>query len=261
MTDLISLRSIPSFRKPLSTAAQIDSSLIQIKGLSAIINGTPLFESRFLDGDLPVCRDEKFAEQTSSARCSGFLISPDTLVTAGLCVSNLRDCRNYYWVFNFKKNDTSQVVNSVDKNDVYKCKKIIKQGLQDNPGGPIDYAVIKLDRPNSVGGLKISQKKINLKDKLTMFGHPSGLPLKITLNGRIKRLGRNGFITDLDAFGGNSGSAVVNAKSGQVMGILTAGQSDYVVDYRDLCARPRREDSEEAYEYVSSIRQIGKIKK
>lgn len=240
-----------------STAAQISSVLIDTNGPSVFLYGMPLSETPIIEGDLALCRNERFSEQMSIARCSGFLISPDTLVTAGHCVMNQSDCNENYWVFNFKNTFHKQVETTVAREDVYRCKSIVKQGLNQSLFGDIDFAVIKLDRPNPAGGLKISTRSLNLNDNITMLGHPTGIPLKITTNGKIKRIGPNGYVSDLDAFGGNSGSAVIDSKTGEVVGILTAGQEDYFPDLVNYCARPNRVKVENSSEYISSIKQLG----
>jgi V8-like Glu-specific endopeptidase len=242
-----------------STAAQINSNMIDFSGPDVYLNGLPLFETPILEGGFPLCKNERFSEQMSAARCSGFLISPDTLLTAGHCVMNQSDCQDNFWVFNFKNTVPNQTGLMISKENVYRCKSILKQGLTQAPDGAIDFAVIKLDRPNPVGGLKISKKRMNIHDDVTMLGHPTGMPLKITTNGKIKRISAQGYVTDLDAFGGNSGSLVISSKSGEVIGILSSGQQDYVPDMTNFCARTHRTDSVNASEYVSSIHQIGII--
>jgi hypothetical protein len=74
-----------------STAAQIHKGQIRFNANTANIYGPLLFERIIMAGNIAVCKDEKFAEQLSPARCSGFLINEDTLVTAGHCMSSPSD--------------------------------------------------------------------------------------------------------------------------------------------------------------------------
>ena len=68
-----------------------------------------------------------------------------------------------------------------------------------------------------------------------MLGYPSVLPLKYTYNAKVVNDSNiKYFEADLDAFGGNSGSAVFN-DDGEVTGILVRGYSDFVFDSRRGC--------------------------
>ncbi|MFN8369647.1 MAG: S46 family peptidase [Bacteriovoracaceae bacterium] len=63
-----------------------------------------------------------------------------------------------------------------------------------------------------------------------------GLPTKIS-DGANVRTNNNPkyFVANLDTYGGNSGSAVFNTKTGEVEGILVRGENDYVYDSAQGC--------------------------
>jgi hypothetical protein len=105
------------------------------------------------------------------------------------------------------------------------------------------YGMALSETPILDGGLKISKSIIGVNHEVTMLGHPTGLPIKITTNGKIKGLEKNRYVSNLDAFGGNSGPAVIDSKTGEVIGILAAGQEDYVPDLKDYCARPKKSEN------------------
>jgi len=177
---------------------------------------------------LTLCPDQRFYNQFSSATCSGFLVGPDTLVTAGHCVDE-SSCGSYKWVFGFKNG-----VTKLDPNDIYECKEVLGHALTNDSK---DFSVIKLDR--KVSGRKFFRPRISgvIKkgDGVVVIGHPSGLPTKIS-NGATVRDSSNAnfFVTNLDTFGGNSGSVVVNEATGMAEGILVRGDTDYnVVTYSD----------------------------
>jgi len=69
-----------------------------------------------------------------------------------------------------------------------------------------------------------------------MLGHPTALPLKVDMGGEVKAVEQTTFNANTDSFGGNSGSAVLNAATGLIEGILVAGYTDYVQD--GSCSRP-----------------------
>ncbi len=175
-----------------------------------------------------LCPDQKFYNQFSSATCSGFLVGPDTLVTAGHCVSE-SSCASYSWVFDF-----TNEVTKLDPKNIYECKEIISSVLTDDGK---DYAVIKLDR--KVTGRKFFRPRtsgtIAEGEDIVVIGHPSGLPTKVADGASVRdSSNENFFVTDLDTFGGNSGSVVINQSNGVAEGILVRGDTDYeVVTYSD----------------------------
>ncbi len=61
-----------------------------------------------------------------------------------------------------------------------------------------------------------------------VIGHPAGLPTKVSGGAKVRDAGPTGhFVANLDTYGGNSGSAVFNAKTGLIEGILVRGEIDY----------------------------------
>lgn len=178
--------------------------------------------------DLGICKDEPFSSQVIASNCSGFLVTPDTLVTAGHCVNEAVNCELYSWVFDFANVEGVKSSFSFSKNQVFHCVKIIAREKNDSIKN--DYAVIKLDRP--VLGRKPLKFRTSGKPSddavFTVIGHPSGLPLKITSGADMRDNSDPVFFrTNSDTYGGNSGSAVVDSKTGIVEGILVRGDSDY----------------------------------
>ena len=97
-----------------------------------------LFPFITLEKAMPqLCKEERFINQYSLGTCSGFLAGPKTLVTAGHCMLNEKDCENNRWVFGFKDG-----VSDFSKELVYSCKKIIKQRYNYSSTEVADYAVI-----------------------------------------------------------------------------------------------------------------------
>jgi V8-like Glu-specific endopeptidase len=174
-----------------------------------------------------MCSTERFANQITAANCSGFLITPTTLVTAGHCIQSESDCGHYRWVKNFKMTYPDQNNFALSSQDVFHCKRIIKRDL--NNIDKNDFAVLELDRPvNGVVPLKTRKSgKIKKGESLVVLGHPSGLPLKIAGGASVRDIKDKFFVANLDTYGGNSGSAVINAKTLLVEGILVRGDQDY----------------------------------
>lgn len=206
-----------------STAAMISGSNLKAGRAGEIQISARTLESR------GICGKERFSKQISAANCSGFLVAPNVLVTAGHCINSQADCNSYKWVFDFKVDSSEQGTVNVDASDVYSCKKIITRSLDQTSKD--DYAVIELDRKTDKRPLTFRKKgKITKGTDIVVIGHPTGLPTKIADGAKVRSLSGKFFIANLDTYGGNSGSAVFNVKTSEVEGILVRGETDYVYD-------------------------------
>lgn len=216
-----------------------------------------------------LCKDERFIEQYSIGTCSGFLVGPKTLVTAGHCMVNEDECKNNRWVFGFKYDSKDFNVNQV-----YSCKSITSQRYKYTEKEVSDYAVIELDR-EVVGYKPLKLRKFGrvlLKTPLVVIGHPMGLPMKATDGAVVSRMNdierenpiksfflrSHYFTANLDSYGGNSGSPVFNARNGEVEGILVQGADDFVYDHERECMRSRKLSNHhlETYEKVMRINKV-----
>jgi V8-like Glu-specific endopeptidase len=229
-----------------------------------------LFPFITLKSSMPsLCEDERFRDQVSLGSCSGFLVGPKTLVTAGHCIKNMLDCDSNKWVFGFTKETTE-----LEKKQVYSCKKIIAQKNVYDEKEVSDYAVIELDR--EVDGyvpLKLRKfGRVLINTPLVVIGHPLGLPMKATDGAKVNRMNdeerkntlksfllrSHYFNANLDAYGGNSGSPVFNKRNGQVEGILIQGETDFVFNQEKECHESRKlsDSHHNAFEKVMRINKV-----
>lgn len=213
----------------LSTAAMIPVNLFKKSSRQGFFD---LQGVETLERAQNICASEAFSQQPTPAICSGFLVGPDTIVTAGHCYKSMgtpeQVCKNFAWVFDMGiKTAGANPLRDIPVANVHLCKQVIHAELSPNA----DFAVIKLDRP-VVGRspLKIrTSGKISDSANLVVIGHPTGLPTKVSPGGRVtKNTEATRFSTTLDTFHGNSGSAVFDAASGVVEGILIQGKTDYI---------------------------------
>lgn len=218
-----------------STAAQIPNERIIPSAHGFLLQGKSLSEY------MNICPDERFASEPSVANCSGFLVAPDIMATAGHCYERKGMCENYSWVFNYQKNSKDQNEFEVSSEDVYRCKEVLEYGFD---VFKFDYALIRLDRPvKSRSPLKL-QAEPKIGEALVLIGHPSGLPQKTAAGAQTKSISETEFTANVDAFGVNSGSAVFNAKTGEVVGILVKGYADYLRDPVRSCSIANRVSDE-----------------
>lgn len=186
---------------------------------------------------LNLCAGEKFREQPMGAFCSGSLVGEDLVMTAGHCITDEASCADTKMVFGFAvKTAGGQAPTKIAAGEVYSCKKIVKRFLGADPSGAgtsglgPDYALVQLDRKVSGHKPLPVNRNQNLKKgtKLVVIGHPVGIPLKVAGGSSVRDASPNGyFVSDLDTFGGNSGSPVFNASTKLIEGILVRGDEDF----------------------------------
>ncbi len=182
------------------------------------------------------CDGTRYATQPNPSMCSGFLIAPDLIVTAGHCVEIENMCEEYRWVFDFNVDEQTQTAGiDVKEENIYKCKRVISHALSSLLS--LDYAVIQLEK--AVVGrepLEFNTSRISDTQSVMVIGNPSGLPTKVADGASVRKNTHPFFFsTNLDTFSGNSGSAVFNAETGKVEGILVRGEEDYIPNYKLMC--------------------------
>jgi len=186
------------------------------------------FSAQTLGEARRLCDGERFADQPALANCSGTLIDRDIVLTAGHCVTSQAACKGTAFVFNFYMASEGELA-TITADDVYTCRELLVQRDRDG----IDYALVQLDRPVSLGRstvpIRDPSDELSIGAPVTIIGFGSGLPAKIDSGGVVldPRSGSmDYFRASVDAFGGNSGSGVFDA-DGNVAGILVRGASDY----------------------------------
>jgi len=175
------------------------------------------------------CEGEPFANQPTVANCSGFAAGTDIIATAGHCV-NANSLSAVRFVFGFQMSDADTAVTTLRGDQVYQGAEVL--GWRNN--GDLDYAVVRLNRAiiaPEVFPLPIRREgTIAEGTSVGVIGHPTGLPLKIAFGPTttVRSPGPEGyFVANLDTYGGNSGSPVFNAFTGEVEGVLVRGARDY----------------------------------
>lgn len=230
--DLYQVSDSQKLELAKSTAALIAANRV------TIANGRARIATTNYGRDFGLCRNEPFYAQPMAAFCSGALVGPDLLMTAGHCITNETECKATKFVFGFSVTQEGVFPAEVASKDVVGCKSIVRREYQ---AGGLDYALIRLDRKiTHRASLAINRANdLRAGDSVGVIGHPSGLPTKVAFGASVVRDVSNPeyFVANLDTYGGNSGSAVFNTITGKIEGILVRGEQDFV--FENGCRRSK----------------------
>lgn len=229
-----------------SVAIFVHSQQVTLSGSSVALDGYTLNEMSemgwLVEGvNVPMCSGELFASQPAPGFCTGFLVKEDILVTAGHCLQKTA-CSDTSIVFGyFMEPDNSLSI--LTPNNIFKCEEVIAQVTPTRDNQYLDYAIIKLDRPTGRVGLDFAtEDHLEALRNVSVLGHPSGLPMKIASEAFVMSNEASDpfFVTNLDTFGSNSGSPVINTATYQVEGILVRGVNDYTLSKDSSCVQVNR---------------------
>lgn len=174
-----------------------------------------------------LCTDEPFFSQPVGAFCTGFLVAPDIIATAGHCVDE-KNVTTIRFVFGFQMLNNTQAQVIIDNNDIYAGESVIGRQFTE---GDTDWCLVKLDRKVSDKQILTLRKQGKIADNQSIYvlGHPSGLSLKFADGANVRTNTKAAFFTaNLDTYGGNSGSPVFNSNTHEVEGVLVRGTNDFV---------------------------------
>ncbi len=122
-----------NYQKARSVAVLIPNSFIEssknVPGAKNLVTA-PLTDSQYM------CPTERFASLPSFyVSCTGFLVAPDLLVTAGHCSVSFGEaqnevnnfCTDFSWYFDFEANEKGDIkTTDIPAENIYECEKIIK---------------------------------------------------------------------------------------------------------------------------------------
>ena len=188
-----------------------------------------------------LCAGQDFRDQPVGALCTGFMVGPDLIATAGHCGVIFDDLQLLAVVFGFVMKDKDTPVTRFTQDQVYWVREEAGAVYR----GEDDHAVLRVDRPITAPGafpLPIRRSGIVAQDSaLGMIGHPWGMPLKFSFGTDTRVLDNSHpvfFTTNVDAFKGNSGGPVFDARTGLVEGILVRAWYNDFAKFPPWCLRP-----------------------
>ncbi len=228
----------------LRTPEQLPFYQEQVRATAAMVanyrlqNSDYMDEYRLLSKRVNFCAGEPLNHQRRIAKCSGFLISDDLLVTAAHCIRDQYDCEGNSWLFDFDRQVAERGV--IAKNKVYHCKEVV-YATKDRVTG-VDFAIVRLARRvEDRMPMHLAQNPVDAQEYLMAIGYPLGTSVKLSINGHIRNNSNPYYFrATLDTFHGNSGAPVLGQNSGSVIGLLVRGESDLERDEVQNCLRVKR---------------------
>jgi V8-like Glu-specific endopeptidase len=167
--------------------------------------------------------------------CTGTLISNDLFLSAGHCfdqtgggwirpadnttgatISSAEIATNMHVNFNYQVDPTG-VLRSEQS---YPILSLVEYRL-----GGLDFSIVRLGgNPGASWGMtQVANIDAATGDMLCIIGHPAGWPKRIEAGPCLNVAGTTITYDDIDTLGGNSGSGVLRASDGRIVGVHTNG--------------------------------------
>jgi hypothetical protein len=182
--------------------------------------------TKTLGAEFRLCSGQAFIAQPVGPFCSAFVVGSDLVATAGHCLKPAWKSLRIAFGYRAGKNEIGEIAfpRVLPRADVYKPIEIVVKSVTP------DYALLRVDRAiTHHAPLPLrNEGNVEQNEGVYVLGHPSGLPLKYAGDANVRSVSDLGyFVANLDTFGGNSGSPVLNASTHLVEGILVRGDTDY----------------------------------
>ncbi|KAF0124858.1 MAG: Trypsin-like peptidase domain protein [Elusimicrobia bacterium] len=188
-------------------------------------NTVTISQSDYLD------ESEDFSSQSRLSNCSGAYLGKGMVMTAGHCVSDdPKDpsyFKNFLMVFGWKYDAAGSPSQDFQADAVHAIKKVEIRALE-GPTGNMDsyrdFALVSMEgEPAGRQPLALEAERApKIGQKVFTIGYPLGLAVKINDpdQAQIFTMEKNGFMTNIDAFGGNSGGPAFDSATDKIVGIL-----------------------------------------
>jgi V8-like Glu-specific endopeptidase len=167
--------------------------------------------------------------------CSGTLVANDLFLTAGHCfdqtgggwqrprtngtsniISSAEIAQNMHVNFNYQVDPSGNLRTETS----FAITQLVEYRL-----GGLDFAIVRLaGNPGTTWGrANVATTDATAGQMLCIIGHPAGLPKRIEAGPALTPSGNMIRYDDVDTLGGNSGSGVLRASDGSIVGVHTNG--------------------------------------
>ncbi|BBZ99863.1 trypsin-like serine peptidase [Bradyrhizobium diazoefficiens] len=180
---------------------------------------------------------ERFWDQPQLGGCSSFKVGPKVMATAGHCIQSLPECRKTRFIFGYHMLDrNSRPDQAIPKTNVYQCVALIGGSFSEDDPTVSDWRLVEVDRiidaPTVAIRTAATKPPLTSDTAVTVIGYPLGLPVKIADEATVRSIEKKKFVANLDTYGGNSGSVVLNSEllaRNELLaeGILVGGANDF----------------------------------
>jgi V8-like Glu-specific endopeptidase len=169
-----------------------------------------------------LCPSERFWEQPSASYCSGVLVAPDVIATAGHCIVG-EEMTAFAYVFGYRMQDATTPELIIKNTNIYQAREVLAWQLDDKGA---DWALIRLDRPVSNHRIAPIRQAGTIRNGQAVhaIGYPLGLPAKLAPGSVQSNTARAFFRSNIPSYPGNSGSPVFQSTTHEVEGLLTRGR-------------------------------------
>lgn len=156
------------------------------------------------------------------SRCTGFLVSPDILMTNHHCVPTASDVRGLKVYFDHVDGKIPQS---------YSCETLITNNEE------LDFAFLRCSgQPGeNYGHLVLSNETLTegeemfiIQQNCDYYTNPSCDYSQKIAGGEVKRVGVNDYTHNIDVLGGSSGSPTFHGETNKVIAILNAGYGNNI---------------------------------
>jgi len=202
-----------------------DLELDPVKKVYKVRQALTLLEASYAD------ESEDFSRQGKLSNCSGSYLGKGLVMTAGHCFSvkpgELNYFENFYMVFGWKYAEEGNPAQDFSADAVYTIKKVeahALEGAMSDLNSYRDFALVSMDRePGDRQPLELAAEQTpKIAQKVFTIGYPLGLAVKIDNpdHAQVYVVQKNVFLTNIDAFGGNSGGPAFDSSTNKIVGIV-----------------------------------------